>query len=423
MKPYPCTLARAFVSIFMLFILGQTVSATPIELSLVDCIAFALENNPAMKIAENDQEKYRWAVKQAQAGNNMSLSLSHTDNRYNNYFYYNKFDNQISLTLPVYSGGKLENQIDQAKINLTIAEFNREATKQQLKLSATTAYFDVLHYRNIVQVNKESVEDLSLHLKNVQTQFAAGMVARSNVLYSQVQLATAKDSLIRAQNNYDNAVANLNNVIGLPLDSELILKENLQYEKNVLEMEECVQQALMNRPEIAQYQAKIDIAQDDVNIAQSGNLPTVSFQGTQDWNGQDLPGSKNSNWRISLTTSLNLFDSGLTQSEIKQAQYATDTAKKQLRQAQDSVALEVRQAYHNMRDAESRIETNEIAVKQAEEDYRIAEYGFAAGVSTNMDVIDAELALSQAKTNYIQALYDYNTSKAQLDKARSVAVR
>ena len=432
MKPYLASLVRAVITLLMLFVLNQAVAAAPIELSLDDCVALALKNNPAMKIAENDWEKYRWAVKQAEAGKKVSLSLTHTDNRYDiaanrqqglyRTTYYNKFDNLVALTLPVYSGGKLENQIDAAQSNLTIADLNRQATKQQLKLSATTAYFDVLHYRKVVQVSTESVDDLCLHLKNVQAQFVAGMVAKSNVLYSQVQLATAQDSLIRAQNNYQNALVSLNYVIGLAADSELIQQENFPYEQNSLEMEDCVEQALTNRPEITEYQAKIAIAQYNVNIARSGNLPTVSLKGTQDWYDQDLPGSKNSNWMLSLTTSLNLFDSGITQSEIKQAQYELATANEQDRQARDAIALEVRQAYHSMGEAEKRIATNKLAVEQATEDYQIAEYGYRVGVSTNLDVIDAELALTQAKTNYIQALYDYNTSKAQLDKARGVPV-
>jgi outer membrane protein TolC len=152
-------------------------------------------------------------------------------------------------------------------------------------------------------------------------------------------------------------------------------------------------------------------------------LPTISFKGTQDWYDQNLYGAKNSNWMISLNTSLNIFDSGLTQAQVKQAQYGTDTAMKQARQAMDSVALEVRQAYQSMREAEKRIDTNKLAVEQATEDYKIAEYAFHVGVNTNQDVINAELALTQAKTNYIQALYDYNTSKAQLDKAIGVPVR
>jgi len=95
----------------------------------------------------------------------------------------------------------------------------------------------------------------------------------------------------------------------------------------------------------------------------------------------------------------------------------------QARQSRDSVQLEVRQAFLNMKEAEKRIETSKVAVDKAEEDFKIAQVRYSAGVGTNLDVIDAQLALTQAKTNNIQALYDYNTSKAKLDKAMGIPVR
>ena len=75
-----------------------------------------------------------------------------------------------------------------------------------------------------------------------------------------------------------------------------------------------------------------------------------------------------------------------------------------------------------MQEAEKRIDTTKVAVVQAEEDYKIAQVRYSAGVGTNLDVMDSQVALTQAKTNYIQALYDYNTSKAKLEKAMGIPV-
>jgi len=85
--------------------------------------------------------------------------------------------------------------------------------------------------------------------------------------------------------------------------------------------------------------------------------------------------------------------------------------------------LQVRQAFLSIKEAEKRIDTSQVAVNQAQEDFRMSQVRYEAGVGTNLDVIDAELALTQAKTNYIQALYDYNTSKALLDQAMGVPVK
>ena len=94
----------------------------------------------------------------------------------------------------------------------------------------------------------------------------------------------------------------------------------------------------------------------------------------------------------------------------------------QAKQVRDSAALEVRQAYLNMLEGEKRIETASVAGQKAEEDMFIAQEKYRAGVGTNLDVIDAQLALTQARTNRVQALYDFNVSKAQLEKAIGLAV-
>ncbi|MDR3592283.1 MAG: TolC family protein [Negativicutes bacterium] len=408
------------------------VLAAPVELSLDDSIALTLKNNPTIKIAEAGKQKSLWGIDQAEAGKGFVLNYNHVDKRYDTppspngsstYTYTNLFNNQLSLSLPIYTGGKLEGLIDQAKLSYKVSDLNVDATKQQLKLNATTYYFNVLATRNLLDVAKQQVDDFAAHLKNVQAQYDVGTVARSDVLQTQVQLANAQDSLLKAENNYNLAVANLNNVAGLPLSTDLRLKENLKYQQYPLTLDDSVKYALTNRPEIYQAQANVSIAKDQIKVAQSGSLPTLSFAGTNGWYDTDFPGAKNSNWMVSLNLGLNVFDSGLTRSQVKQAEYGMTSAQETARQTKDNIALEVRNAFLSMKEAEKRIDTSKVAVDQAEENFRIAEVRYTAGVGTNLDVVDAELALTQAKTNYIQALYDYNTGKALLDKAMGITVK
>ncbi|MDD3395805.1 MAG: TolC family protein, partial [Acidaminococcaceae bacterium] len=119
---------------------------------------------------------------------------------------------------------------------------------------------------------------------------------------------------------------------------------------------------------------------------------------------------------------MNIFDSGVTASKVAAARADKVKAEETYRQTTDSVQLDVRNNYLSLREAEKRIATSQTAVSQAEEDYRISILRYQAGVGTNTDVMDAQVALTQAKNNYIQALYDYNTSGAQLDKAMGVPV-
>ncbi|EAX47472.1 outer membrane efflux protein [Thermosinus carboxydivorans Nor1] len=403
--------------------------AAPVELTLEESIALALKNNPAVKIAEADKETAAGKVTEAKGGKLPTLSYSFSAARSDvpassasPEMIIDKFDNKVTLTLPLYTGGKLEGLIDQAKLGLKAAELGVAKSQQQIKLDATTAYFNLLQARNMVKLNQESVDRLAAHLQNVQAQYAVGTVAKSDVLRSEVELANAEQNLIKAQNSYDLAVASLNNVLGLPLDTEISVKDDLKYDKYSLTLEEAIDYALKNRPEVAQADLNVKSAEDGMQVAKSGQRPTVSFQGSQTWSDTD-PGRSSDSWALGLSASFNIFDGNVTSAKIKQADAALAKAQEQARQTRDAVQLEVRQAYLSLKEAEKRIETTKVAVDKAEEDYKIAQVRYSAGVGTNLDVMDAQVALTQAKTNYVQALYDYNTSKAKLDKAMGIPVK
>lgn len=217
--------------------------AGPVELSLDEAVAMAFKNNADVMLARISREKSQWAVKQAEAGKGFTLNFTHTDQRYNGYntkqlylngtyqyAYSNKFDNQLTLGLPIYSGGKLEGQIDKAKLSFKVADLGVAGSEQQTRQSITTYYFTVLQCANNLRISQDTVANYTGHLKNVDAQFAVGIVARSDVLASQVSLANAQNSLTKAENSYQMAVSTLNNAIGLPLSSELKLKNDLEYD-------------------------------------------------------------------------------------------------------------------------------------------------------------------------------------------------
>ncbi|MDF2501555.1 MAG: type secretion outer membrane protein TolC family [Anaerosporomusa subterranea] len=403
-------------------------SAAPLELSVTDSVSLALKNNPAITVAEQEREKSRWGVEEAKTGQSVSAGFSHAATRTrpdpskSNAGVNTNFDNKISLVYPLYTGGKTEGLIDQAKLNLKITDLGVEKAQQQVRLDATTAYFKLLQTRNLMELNRESVDRLAAHLANVKLQHQAGTVAKTDVLRSEVELADAEQNLIRAENNHQLALASLNHVLGLSLDTEIAVKEVLRYETAAVVLAECVEYALKHRPEVGQAKASVTAAGQSVNIAASGYRPSVTATAATGWNDEDFPGLHNHNWSIGITANYSIFDSGLTKSKVKQADAAVAAASAQDRNTRDSVELEVRQAYLNLKEAEKRIVTSKVAVGKAEEDYQIAQVRYHSGVGTNLDVIDAQLALTQAKTNHVQALYDHKVSRAQLDRAMGVAV-
>lgn len=424
---------------------SQSVFAATLELDLDETIQRALLTNPNVKIAEYNRKAAKADYSAAKGARGISISLSHStgrngyaDNRLNPIYNnageligtsYNKsignsHSNSITASLPIFTGGELQGQIGQAKANYRSMLSAEEQAYNEMKETATTGYFNMLNATNMKALRQESVDRLQAHLDNVIAQYNVGIVARADVLRSEVELANAQQNYITASNEYDVAEATLNNIIGTPLGTTLLLKDRLQYEPYENDMAYCLAYSEQHRPELKQAEYAIDSAEAALVVARSGHMPKVYANASNNWggNGSDWPGDDDENWSVGVTASMNVFDSGVTWSKIHAAQENLAKAKESQRQIKDNVELEVRTDYLNLREAEKRITTTQVAVASAEEDYHIAVVRYQAGVGTNIDVMDAQEALTQAKTNYYQALYNYNTSKAALNTSMGVGV-
>lgn len=422
---------------------SQSVFAATLELDLEETIQRALLTNPSVKIAEYNRKAAKADYSAAKGARGISISLSHSsgrggyaDNRYNTIYQNgrpvaiydkgiaNSHSNSITASLPIFTGGELQGQIGQAKANYRSMLSAEEQAYNEMKETATTGYFNMLNATNMKALRQESVDRLQAHLDNVIAQYNVGIVARADVLRSEVELANAQQNYITASNEYDVAEATLNNIIGTPLGTTLLLKDRLQYEPYENDMAYCLAYSEQHRPELKQAEYAIDSAEAALVVARSGHMPKVYANASNNWggNGSDWPGDDDENWSVGVTASMNVFDSGVTWSKIHAAQENLAKAKESQRQIKDNVELEVRTDYLSMREAEKRITTAQVAVASAEEDYHIAVVRYQAGVGTNIDVMDAQEALTQAKTNYYQALYNYNTSKAALNTSMGVGV-
>lgn len=419
---------------------SQSVFAATLELDLEETIQRALLTNPSVKIAEYNRKAAKADYSAAKGARGISISLSHDSGRggYADYAMRsvnggteiltkgigNSHSNSITASLPIFTGGELQGQIGQAKANYRSMLSAEEQAYNEMKETATTGYFNMLNATNMKALRQESVDRLQAHLDNVIAQYNVGIVARADVLRSEVELANAQQNYITASNEYDVAEATLNNIIGTPLGTTLLLKDRLQYEPYENDMAYCLAYSEQHRPELKQAEYAIDSAEAALVVARSGHMPKVYANASNNWggNGSDWPGDDDENWSVGVTASMNVFDSGVTWSKIHAAQENLAKAKESQRQIKDNVELEVRTDYLNLREAEKRITTTQVAVASAEEDYHIAVVRYQAGVGTNIDVMDAQEALTQAKTNYYQALYNYNTSKAALNTSMGVGV-
>lgn len=435
-KNYMKKLTALVLGGLMTTTMASAAMAESVDMTLEDSVRTALDNNYNIKQQEAEYDSAVWARHQARRSFGPTVNWQSTATKMGGKYYEDmlklsrNYGNTLSLTMPIYTGGQLEGAIKAADLAMNANELGLELCKQQVKAATMSAYYQALQAKNQIKVAQDSVNTLTEHLKNVNAQYTVGTVAKSDVLGTQVQMANAEQNLINANNSYDVAIASLNNVMGLPTDTELNLTDSLDYNVYEIPLEECTAYARSNRPDVLIADYQVAIAEAGVQQSKAGYMPKVSAQASKSWAGDSPFGSEetdqrygqNNNWTAGVVVSWDIWDNNVTQSKVNQSKAAVAKAEAAAENTRQSGDLEVRTAYLNLKAAEKSINTTQVAVDKAQEDYKIAQVRYAAGVGTNLDVMDAEEKLAQAQTNYYTALYNYNSSKAALDKAMGIMV-
>ena len=404
--------------------------AAAMDIDLKGAVTTAIQNNRDITIAELKRREAEADVSAAAAKKNPSLSYSWERNQYptqvvttvagtqsSNHGY----SQGINVSWPIWTFGKVEGAIDAARYQKNIADLNVYKTEADTKLAAVQAYYQYLEAIKLAEVQAQSVTDYASHLNNVQQQFDAGIVAKLDVLSSNVSLANAKQKSIAADNTRDVAEANLNNIMRVPMNTTLNpLDKNFPEPEFDLTMEQAILMAQKYRWELVEADYGVKAAEASLRSAKAGYLPTVSVGGGYSWKEASVTAVDKDDWAVQGGLSWSLWDGGATQASVKKADAAVKTAQETLLQAREKIELEVRQDYLNVLSYKEQIRAAEASVAQAEEAYKIATVRYSSGVGINLDVLDAELALNTARTNYITALYNYNIGLATLEHAMGV---
>lgn len=418
------------LSTALILLTCSSVSAERVDITLAEGIRMALERNYSIEESAADLDSAQWSLREARRNTGPTFSWTTEADvvggkAYDGYGHDGEFSNQLSVKMPLYTGGKLENNIKSARFNLSGAELTLERSRQSVRYTVTQDYYDILKCRSQVEVYHESVNNLQAHLDQVKIKFLAGTVAQKDILSSEVSLAKGEQKLISAINDYNVAVATFNKDVGLPTETNTVAVDQLSYEIYDLELFECEEYALLHRPDLLEKEYALRKSRSDMEAARSGVRPQVDAKAGRSFAG-DTPFKNNvdssDSWTVGVTMSWNIWDNKVTEAQVNQKKAEVRRAEAELNDKISDVKLEVCKAYLNLRSAEENIKTMRGALAKAEEDYRIEIVRYEAGVGTNLEVMDAEEKMVSAKSDYITALYDYNSSRASLDDAMGIPV-
>lgn len=409
-------------------VIGRVPTNGTVDLNLPKTVQMALDYNRDIKMSQYQLKSAEAAINEAKSKKMPQVGYTFSTSRTAGPAIpstQNKFGNGLSVELPVYTGGLVEGQIDNAKIGKTDAQETILKTEQATKYSAIEGYYQLLANKELQGVYHEAVDNLQGHLDNVQAQYNVGTKAKVDVLSSDVSLANAKTTALTADNAVAISESNLNNILGLPLETKLNLADHqLPFDTYNISLQEAMDYAMKYRPEVLQAALAVQKAENNIDIADAGNKPTVSVKGSNDWGDTTFPGidANKRQWSVGANLTYKFYDGGTTKAKVAQAKQDLLVARETEQKTRESVQLQVKQAYLNIRSAAQKVEETQTVVDQARENYRIQNIRYQAGVGINLDVLDAQLSLNQAQVNHIQALYDYNVGIAKLEQVMGVDV-
>jgi outer membrane protein TolC len=328
---------------------------------------------------------------------------------------YDAYASNLNLTQNIYDFGKTSSQVEIANLNTNASQQDLDNVKSQLVLGVKQTYYSLLQALKNRDVAIETVQQFQQHLDQAKGYFEVGVKPKFDVTKAEVDLSNAKLALIRTENTVRIARVNLNNAIGIPAAPPFTLENNLLFEKYEISVDEALKQAYENRPDLRSLVLKEASANQSIELAKTGDYPYITGNVNWGYGGSEFPVSEG--WNVGALFNVPIFSGFLVKNQIAEAKANLDVVKSNEELLRQQVRLEVEQALSNMTEAQERIVTAQLTVKQAEDNLELANGRYATGVGNPIEVTDALVAVSAAKISYISALTDYKTAQASLEKA------
>ena len=325
-----------------------------------------------------------------------------------------------SFSQPIFTGFSLLRQYDIAKLGLDRAQIKEQLVRQDIILDAKNAYFQILQAQKLHDIAQKTVVQIRAQKEVADNFYQVGMTPLNDLLQAQVELANAKQELIVAKNNLDNAESNFNTLLRRPINTPVVLKDILDYSPFEETLEYCLSEAEKNRIEIKISDMEIEISQKEIQLAKKDYYPSIDLKGNYfnygtEW---DVDGGEGiydpTGWNIQAVAKWNFWEWGRTSYGVKEKHSRLAQAQLQKKEIFDNIHLEVKTAYLRTQEAERAIKTVETAIEQAKENYRINQERYKEQISTQTDVLIAQTLLTRTETNYYNALYAFKISKATL---------
>jgi len=428
--------ASIFLGILFFLLVGSSTIIASDVLTLEESIKIALERSLSVKSAKEEIKAREFDERSSKADFFPKLATSYSYTRLDRdtlndakFTYLSReispletyaYEFNITGTQPLFTGWALTISRELASLGIDTAKVQKEIVILDLILNVKGTYFGILKAKKLENVAKQAVEQLKSHLRVSQAFYDEGIIAKNALLETEVQMAEARQDLIRATNRVEIAGSLFNKLLRRRLNKKIRIKDILDYHPVRLTLDQCMERAELNRPEIKEVSLNVVSAQKGVDFSKSSYYPWVNLIGNyqKKTTGEVAFGEADpDNWTITLEAEWNFWEWGKTRHDVASSRAELAKTKYLLQEIKDNIQLEVRETYLFLRDAEKYIHVARKAVDQAEENFRMNEERYKQQVATSTDVLDAQTLLTRARANYFNALSEHNIALARLERA------
>lgn len=320
----------------------------------------------------------------------------------------------LNLTQVLYSGGTLTARTKAEELLVTARKTELDRTIQQVGNGTRRAFYELQKSISGAQVAREALDLANEHLRQVEIFYRTGAVAKNEVLRVQVSVSSSKLNLIQAESNVKVAWKELERITGQSLEENYtVVAGDFDLEKFDIP-EDPLTRALTLRPELKGLEASKNSALQTVKAVKGQVLPQVSLSAQASVADDNLFPSEEDEWRIGINAEFRLFDSGKVHGQVVEAQGVAEELLYRIEDMKRDIGLDVSKARVSLDSAVQKVKVAENSVIQSEEDYRIAMKRYQNQVGTNIDVLDARLALTDTRNARTNAVAEARTAYADL---------
>lgn len=388
-------------------------------LNLDQCIEIAIKKHPDITAAVNTVGISQSRVGQAKASYYPQIEWSSGYRRYSptdsiSDRSFDEYSSSVTLKQNIFDFGKTATQVNIQRLNLRSSNSDLEDTMQQIIFNVKQAYYGVLQAGRNRDVAIEVVKQYEQHLEQAKGFYDVGTKPKIDVTKAEVDLSNTKLNLIKAENSLRISKATLNNAMGAPDMPEYKIKDTLLFQKYEISFEDAIHKAYENRPNLKSIISRKQSAEESIGLAEKGYYPVLSGNASYNWSGERFP--IENGWDAGVTVTFPIFTGFLTKNQVEEARLNLNVLKVNEESFRQKIFLEIQQAYLNLQESAERISVAEITVKQAEENLDLAKGRYEVGLGNSVELTDAMVTHTNAKTAYNQALYDYKIAEASLLK-------